>query len=233
MSFLSDENLTFHRFSDGTITFTSERKKSMENALNGSGAPTTMTMATGGLPKPDLSSAHGGPGTGRTLERTRKHSYTQATTGGSSPIWTTNASFNNYTTNTITNSNRRQHRSSGGRPPSGVTDVPDSGAATAAGPTTTAGIPTLGDLRYLSTPSSNPNNSSVIQNGSTVKLISTKASANTVAASDDQTNKQVRWDTSRPRLTSFPSVDSILHQEKAHQNVRIESRKVRHLSTGS
>lgn len=192
MSFLSDENLTFHRFSDGTITFTSERKKSMENALNGSGAPTTMTMATGGLPKPDLS-AHGGPGTARTLERTRKHSYTQATTGDSSPIWTTNASFNNYTTNTITNSNRRQHRTSGGRPPSGVTDIPDSSVTAAtAGSTTTAGIPTLGDLRYLSTPSSNPNNSSVIQNGSTVKLISTKASANTVAASDDQTNKQSR-----------------------------------------
>uniref|UniRef100_A0A182IKM7 Uncharacterized protein n=1 Tax=Anopheles atroparvus TaxID=41427 RepID=A0A182IKM7_ANOAO len=240
MSFLSDENLTFHRFSDGTITFTSERKKSMENALNGSGAPTTMmSMATGGLPKPDIA-ANGGSGVGganRTIERTRKHSYTQATANGDdqSPIWTTNASFNNYTTNTITNSNRRQQRPPGGRHGSGR-DGPDSGtSATPAGPTTTAGIPTLGDLRYLSTPSSNPNNSSVIQNGSTVKLISTKASANTVAASDDQTNKQRKGIGSAPaRKTvaatfggnALASDCRQLPGHRAHDHVQVQHREI-------
>uniref|UniRef100_A0A182N208 Uncharacterized protein n=1 Tax=Anopheles dirus TaxID=7168 RepID=A0A182N208_9DIPT len=188
MSFLSDENLTFHRFSDGTISFTSERKKSMQNVLDagGGGAP-MMTMATGPNAKQTGPAAGAiGPGGGQnhTIERTRKHSYTQATTG-SSPIWTTNASFNNYTTNTITNSNRRH----AGRPrsvaPGGDATDGEGGAST-----TTAGIPTLSDLRYLSSPSTNPNNSSVIQNGSTVKLISTKVSANTVAPSDDQSNKQ-------------------------------------------
>ncbi|XP_053662125.1 sodium- and chloride-dependent neutral and basic amino acid transporter B(0+) [Anopheles marshallii] len=205
MSFLSDENLTFHRFSDGTISFTSERKKSMQNVLDGGGggggAPTMAMMATGPSAKqtgPSSVAAIGagdnrtmnGGGHNHTIERTRKHSYTQATTG-SSPIWTTNASFNNYTTNTITNSNRRH--AGGGRPRSivpGGGDGTDGEAGT--GPTTTAGIPTLSDLRYLSSPSTNPNNSSVIQNGSTVKLISTKVSANTVAPSDDQSNKQSR-----------------------------------------
>uniref|UniRef100_A0A2M3Z057 Putative serine/threonine-protein kinase dst3 n=1 Tax=Anopheles braziliensis TaxID=58242 RepID=A0A2M3Z057_9DIPT len=213
MSFLSDENLTFHRFSDGTISFTSERKKSMENALE-AGTASMMPMAIGGLPKANGSGGttnttsmmtmmdhNGRDGTNLTIERRpRKHSYSQATSG-SSPIWTTNTSFNNYTTNTITNSNqqqqqqqqqrRRQHRSSAGDSTSGRPSAAD-------GETTTAGIPTLGDLRYLSSPT-NPNNSSVIQNGSTVKLISTKASnanngtiAGAAPNSDDQTNKQVR-----------------------------------------
>ncbi|XP_053676848.1 sodium- and chloride-dependent neutral and basic amino acid transporter B(0+) [Anopheles nili] len=192
MSFLSDENLTFHRFSDGTISFTSERKKSMQNVLDtngGNNSAQAMTMAGHGVTKPPGSATTASGGANHTIERTRKHSYTQATTG-SSPIWTTNASFNNYTTNTITNSNRRH---AGNRPrnvtPGDANDV----EGHAAGPTTTAGVPTLGDLRYLSSPSANPNDSSVIQNGSTVKLISTKAGANnTVAASDDQSNKQSR-----------------------------------------
>uniref|UniRef100_A0A182KD96 Uncharacterized protein n=1 Tax=Anopheles christyi TaxID=43041 RepID=A0A182KD96_9DIPT len=193
MSFLSDENLTFHRFSDGTISFTSERKKSMQNVLDGGGggAP-MMPLGSGPNAKQPIqpSSAIGtmnGGGQDHTIERTRKHSYTQATTG-SSPIWTTKASFNNYTTNTITNSNRRH----AGRPRS-VAPVGDVTDGEGGGSTTTAGIPTLSDLRYLSSPSSNPNNSSVIQNGSTVKLISTKVSANTVAPSDDQSNKQLLY----------------------------------------
>uniref|UniRef100_A0A8W7PSB1 Uncharacterized protein n=1 Tax=Anopheles coluzzii TaxID=1518534 RepID=A0A8W7PSB1_ANOCL len=192
MSFLSDENLTFHRFSDGTISFTSERKKSMQNVLDGGGGGAPMkTLASGGPntkqpcpPSTAIGTMDGG-GQSHTIERTRKHSYTQATTG-SSPIWTTNASFNNYTTNTITNSNRRH----AGRPRS-VAPVGDVTDGEGGGSTTTAGIPTLSDLRYLSSPSTNPNNSSMIQNGSTVKLISTKVSANTVAPSDDQSNKQV------------------------------------------
>uniref|UniRef100_A0A2M4CHJ6 Putative sodium/chloride dependent transporter n=1 Tax=Anopheles darlingi TaxID=43151 RepID=A0A2M4CHJ6_ANODA len=218
MSFLSDENLTFHRFSDGTISFTSERKKSMENALE-AGTASMMPMAIGGLPKANGGGGGGGGGAGTTStsmmmmdhngrdgtnltieRRPRKHSYSQATSG-SSPIWTTNTSFNNYTTNTITNSNqqqqqqqhqrRRQHRSSAGDSTNGRPSATD-------GETTTAGIPTLGDLRYLSSPT-NPNNSSVIQNGSTVKLISTKASnanngtiAGAAPNSDDQSNKQSR-----------------------------------------
>uniref|UniRef100_A0A182T406 Uncharacterized protein n=1 Tax=Anopheles maculatus TaxID=74869 RepID=A0A182T406_9DIPT len=204
MSFLSDENLTFHRFSDGTISFTSERKKSMQNVLDGGGGggggggPPMMTMVGGPNTKQIVpTSATIGAGdsnrtmnsTGgqtHTIERARKHSYTQATTG-SSPIWTTNASFNNYTTNTITNSNRRH----AGRPRSVAPGGGDATDGEGGGSTTTAGIPTLSDLRYLSSPSTNPNNSSVIQNGSTVKLISTKVNANTVAASDDQSNKQV------------------------------------------
>uniref|UniRef100_A0A182MMN4 Uncharacterized protein n=1 Tax=Anopheles culicifacies TaxID=139723 RepID=A0A182MMN4_9DIPT len=197
MSFLSDENLTFHRFSDGTISFTSERKKSMQNVLDGGGGDTPMMAATGPNTKQTVATSagdsrtmNGAGGHNHTIERTRKHSYTQATTG-SSPIWTTNASFNNYTTNTITNNNRRH----GGARPRSIGPGGVGGDATdgdGAGSTTTAGIPTLSDLRYLSSPSTNPNNSSVIQNGSTVKLISTKVSANTVAPSDDQSNKQVR-----------------------------------------
>ncbi|XP_041774478.1 sodium-dependent nutrient amino acid transporter 1 isoform X1 [Anopheles merus] len=193
MSFLSDENLTFHRFSDGTISFTSERKKSMQNVLDGGGGGAPMkTLASGGPntkqpcpPSTAIGTMDGG-GQNHTIERTRKHSYTQATTG-SSPIWTTNASFNNYTTNTITNSNRRH----AGRPRS-IAPVGDVTDGEGGGSTTTAGIPTLSDLRYLSSPSTNPNNSSMIQNGSTVKLISTKVSTNTVAPSDDQSNKQSR-----------------------------------------
>uniref|UniRef100_A0A182YKQ7 Uncharacterized protein n=1 Tax=Anopheles stephensi TaxID=30069 RepID=A0A182YKQ7_ANOST len=230
MSFLSDENLTFHRFSDGTISFTSERKKSMQNVLDGGGgvggggAP-MMTMVNGSNTKQTApaSAAIAGIGDNRTMngdtggqhhtiERVRKHSYTQATTG-SSPIWTTNASFNNYTTNTITNSNRRHT----GRPRS---IAPGGGDATdgegGGGSTTTAGIPTLGDLRYLSSPSTNPNNSSVIQNGSTVKLISTKVSANTVAASDDQSNKQV---------SSVPFVSFLVPPTRwSHQRFRRNNR---------
>uniref|UniRef100_A0A182WLZ5 Uncharacterized protein n=1 Tax=Anopheles minimus TaxID=112268 RepID=A0A182WLZ5_9DIPT len=202
MSFLSDENLTFHRFSDGTISFTSERKKSMQNVLDGGGGGSPMMAATGPNTKQTVPASAGdnrtmnGGGHNHTIERTRKHSYTQATTG-SSPIWTTNASFNNYTTNTITNSNRRH--AGGGRPrsvgPGGVGG--DATDGDVGGSTTTAGIPTLSDLRYLSSPSTNPNNSSVIQNGSTVKLISTKVSANTVAPSDDQSNKQVQASSSQ------------------------------------
>uniref|UniRef100_A0A182QVP2 Uncharacterized protein n=1 Tax=Anopheles farauti TaxID=69004 RepID=A0A182QVP2_9DIPT len=211
MSFLSDENLTFHRFSDGTISFTSERKKSMQNVLDaGGGGGPMMTMATGPNTKqtgPNVVSANGG-GQNHTIERTRKHSYTQATTG-SSPIWTTNASFNNYTTNTITNSNRRH----AGRPRS-VAPGGDATDGEVGDSTTTAGIPTLSDLRYLSSPSTNPNNSSVIQNGSTVKLISTKVSANTVAASDDQSNKQ----TSLLKDAKSSLVAAHYHRESSNKN---------------
>ncbi|XP_052862518.1 sodium- and chloride-dependent neutral and basic amino acid transporter B(0+) isoform X1 [Anopheles cruzii] len=174
MSFLSDENLTFHRFSDGTISFTSERKKSMANGLDNGGPAMTMAGGAGGPKQQGGNERMTNGGANLTIERQRKHSYTQAT---GSPIWTTNTSFNNYTTNTITNSNNRRHQRQQPDPEGGAT--------------TTAGIPTLSDLRYLSSPT-NPNNSSVIQNGSTVKLISTKAGANTVAPSDDQSNKQSR-----------------------------------------
>lgn len=153
MSFLSDENLTFHRFSDGTISFTTERKKSTEGVLG---------------------SALGKPGQSLTMDRAthRKQSFNPVS---SMPIWTTHTAFTNYTNNAIVNSNHSD------------SSVTDNNAST-----TTAGIPTASDLRYLSSPT-NANNSSVMQNGSTVKLLSTKInSQNHVAAeSDDHTNKQV------------------------------------------
>nr|XP_029708396.1 uncharacterized protein LOC115254849 [Aedes albopictus]XP_029708397.1 uncharacterized protein LOC115254849 [Aedes albopictus] len=155
MSFLSDENLTFHRFSDGTISFTSERKKSAEGVLGSNG--------------------FGKPGQTLTIDRAahlRKQSYAAT---ASTPIWTTHTAFNNYTSNTIANSN---HSGS---------SITDNNAST-----TTAGIPTASDLRYLSSPT-NANNTSVMHNGSTVKLLSTKVTSqtNVAADSDDHTNKQV------------------------------------------
>lgn len=156
MSFLSDENLTFHRFSDGTISFTSERKKSAEGVLGGNGVAK--------------------PGQTLTIDRATHRKQSFAPTS-STPIWTTHTAFNNYTSNAIANSNH----SSG--------SITDNNATS----TTTAGIPTASDLRYLSSPT-NANNSSVMQNGSTVKLLSTKISSqnNVAAESDDQSNKQSR-----------------------------------------
>ncbi|XP_053689546.1 sodium- and chloride-dependent neutral and basic amino acid transporter B(0+) isoform X2 [Sabethes cyaneus] len=159
MSFLSDDNLTFHRFSDGTISFTSERKKSAEAAAG---------YNTGGL----MGSR---PGQALTIDRltNRKQSFKPTAT---TPIWTTHTAFNNYTSNAIANSNHS------------ASSIIDNNAST-----TTAGIPTANDLRYLSSPT-NANNSSVIQNGSTVKLLSTKVTSqsNVAAESDDQSNKQSR-----------------------------------------
>ncbi|XP_021698767.1 sodium- and chloride-dependent neutral and basic amino acid transporter B(0+) isoform X1 [Aedes aegypti] len=152
MSFLSDENLTFHRFSDGTISFTSERKKSAEGMLGKPGQALTIDRA---------------------LHLRKQSSYTPT---ASTPIWTTHTAFNNYTSNTIANSN---HSGS---------SITDNNAST-----TTAGIPTASDLRYLSSPT-NANNASVMHNGSTVKLLSTKVTSqtNVAAESDDHTNKQSR-----------------------------------------
>lgn len=159
MSFLSDENLTFHRFSDGTISFTSERKKS-EGTVLGNG----LVVKPGGQ--------------ALTIDRVthRKQTFTPS---ASTPIWTTHAAFNNYTANNTIAANGTSNRSG-----SSITDNNHA--------TTTAGIPTASDLRYLSSPT-NANNSSVMQNGSTVKLLSTKICSQNnvnVAESDDHTNKQ-------------------------------------------
>lgn len=166
MSFLSDENLTFHRFSDGTISFTTERKKS-------EGAAGTV-LGNGLIVKPG--------GQTLTIDRAMAHHRKNPAgfiPSGSTPVWTTHAAFNNYTTNnTITANGNR----------SGSDSITDNNASS----TTTAGIPTANDLRYLSSPT-NANNSSVMHNGSTVKLLSTKISSQNnvnVAESDDQSNKQ-------------------------------------------
>ncbi|XP_058466225.1 sodium- and chloride-dependent neutral and basic amino acid transporter B(0+) isoform X2 [Malaya genurostris] len=161
MSFLSDENLTFHRFSDGTISFTSERKKSAEAAAAGFGNGAGLPIRSG----PALS-----------IDRLahRKQSFKPVSPN---PIWTTHTAFNNYTSNAIANSNHA------------AGSIIDNNNAS----TTTAGIPTANDLRYLSSPT-NANNTSVLQNGSTVKLLSTKVTSqnNVAAESDDQSNKQSR-----------------------------------------
>lgn len=185
MSFLSDENLTFHRFSDGTISFTSERKKSEGATVLGNG----LVVKPGGQ--------------ALTIDRVthRKQAFTPS---ASTPIWTTHAAFNNYTTNnTIAANNGHSTGSS----------ITDNNAST-----TTAGIPTANDLRYLSSPT-NANNSSVMQNGSTVKLLSTKISSQNnvnVAESDDQSNKQ------------FVPINSTTNQHEEEKN-QIKFSQLQHL----
>lgn len=142
MSFLTDENLTFHRFSDGTITFDSVRKKSDVTSYVDDIIP-DMNRQKPRLILREVSNAS-------SFARINEESPSTAATTPYG-VWTTQESLNSYTNGAALN----------------LSDESTS---------------TIGRSAVV------PHSSTMLGNGSTMKLINTTS----MEMYDDQSSKQVK-----------------------------------------
>lgn len=163
MSFLTDDNLTFHRFSDGTITFDSIRKKSTAYV----DGDTTPVMHK----KPKLILREvSNPAT--EFSCINEHTLTPPSSSTPYGVWTTQTSdsLNSYTNNVALN----------------LSDESPSCNSNSKNLTYLTGR-SIPPPPPPMTPTVNGNGSTLLANGSTMKLINTTS----MEMNDDQATKQV------------------------------------------